>query len=314
MTIPSQMTTEWVELGMLASGNPLRFPIHTIEGTRPGPTVGLSAGIHGDEIPPIEALRRVVRDLNVDELHGRLRIMPVANPLALEGITRHTPQDMQNLNRVFPGDPHGWLTEQLADAIMRRFVPGLDALIDLHAGGVFPTVDYVYILNDEALSRALGFGVLYRTGGRSFEGTLGTLTVERGIPTAVVEMGGGLIADEQYVQRGTAGVVSALRHLGCLPGEAEPNPDAIVVDRIATVRAKQGGLLAPETRVEELGSVVPIGTLLGRVYSPYTFAELEIFEAPFARTVLILLRGAVTRVQPGDYAYMLGRPEGDDTA
>lgn len=311
MSTQPSVSVEWVTLGMLASGNALRFPIHTIRGARGGPTVGLAAGIHGDEIPPLEVVRRVVGELDPGELRGTLRVMPVANPLALEGITRHTPQDMQNLNRVFPGDPGGWLTEQLADAITRHFLPGLDALIDLHAGGVFPTVDYVYILNDEALSRSLGFPVLFRPGqAGGYPGTMGEVAERQRTRVAVVEMGGGLAADDAYVRRGVDGVFSALRHLGCLPGEPRPAADAVVVDQMAILRPRQGGLLVPTLGVGDLGRIVPQGEHLGTVYSPYTFEELERFTAPFARTVLILLRGSVTRVQPGDYAYMLGQPEG----
>jgi hypothetical protein len=59
-------------------------------------------------------------------------------------------------------------------------------------------------------------------------------------------------------------------------------------------------------RIADLGTIVPRGHVLGRVFSAYTFEELEVFTAPFARTVLILLRGAVTHVQIGDYGYMLG--------
>ncbi len=298
-------TLDWIAVGTLASGAPLRVPVHTITGDRPGPTVGISAGIHGDEIPPIEAIRRFVAGLNAADLHGTLRVMPVANPLAVQGLTRHTPQDMQNLNRIFPGDPDGWLSEQLAHAIVAHFLPGLDALIDLHSGGLFPTVDYVYLLNDEALSRAFGFGVMYRTA-QSFAGTLGTVAIERGIQTVIVEMGGGLAADEEYIRRGVDGIASCLRHLGALPGDPRPAASPIIVTKLLTLRPHHGGLLVPEVRIADLGTVVPRGHVLGRLFSPYTFEELETFTAPFDRTVLILHRGAVTHVQIGDYAYMLG--------
>lgn len=296
---------EWLTVSTLASGAPLRIPIRTIAGDLPGPVVGLCAGIHGDEIPPIEAIRRFVAGLNQSELRGTLRIMPVANPLAVQGLTRHTPQDMQNLNRVFPGDPDGWLTEQLAHVIVTHFLPGLNALIDLHAGGIFPTVDYVYILNDESLSRAFGFPVLYRAT-HSYPGSLGTIAVERGIPTIVAEMGGGLAADDQYIRRGVDGIVSALRHLGSLPGEPAPAAHPTIVTNLVTLRAHHGGLLVPAVHLGDLGTVVPRDHPLGRTFSVYTFEELESFRAPFERTVLILLRGAVTHVQTGDYAYMLG--------
>lgn len=300
MTASAGRSMEWITLGTRADGNPLRFPIHTITGAQSGPVVGLSAGVHGDEVPPIETIRRVVKAIDPAEVRGTLRIVPVANPLALEYLTRHSPQDMQNFNRVYPGNPDGWMTEQLAHAFITHFVTGLDAWIDLHSGGVFPTVDYVYILNDEALSRSFGFNVLYRTKGGHGD------AIDPIIRRVTVEMGGGLAADEEYVERGVAGVLSALRHLGMLPGEPISTTDPIIVERLDYIRPRQGGLMVPEVGIAGLGSVVPRGTVLGRTFSPYTFEELEVFEAPFERTVLILLRNVVTRVQPGDFVYMFG--------
>ena len=106
--------------------------------------------------------------------------MPVANPLAIEAQTRNTPHDMVNLNRVFPGDPGGWLTDQLASVITRKYLPQVEFLVDLHCGGAQPTVDYAYIQNDEAMSRAFGFPVLYRPP-HPYEGTLTEAAVPMGI-------------------------------------------------------------------------------------------------------------------------------------
>ena len=66
-----------------------------------------------------------------------------------------------------------------------------------------------------------------------------------------------------------------------------------------------GGILVPGVGVDMLGETVPGGTVLGTVYNPQTFEALEVFRAPFERTLMILARGAVTRVEVGDYAYML---------
>jgi hypothetical protein len=132
----------------------LRLPLHEITGAQPGPTLGITAGIHGDEYLPLETVRQFVTALNPAQLSGTILAIPVVNPLAIEAQTRNTPIDMNNLNRVFPGDPHGWLTEQLAAVVSEQFLPRLQYLVDLHAGGAQPTVDYVYIQNDEAMSLA----------------------------------------------------------------------------------------------------------------------------------------------------------------
>lgn len=296
----------WVEVGTLASGLPLRVALHDIRGAHPGPTVGIVAGIHGDEVAPIEAIRRLVAELDVDELTGRLVVVPVANPLAFASHTRHTAQDMQNMNRVFPGDSEGWLTEQLAYRLVEEIIPELDALIDMHAGGAMPTVDYVYIINDEGLSAACDTRILYR--GPGYVGTFSNVAAERGVRTVVTELGGGIAADNEYVERNLRSLRNALRYLGVLPGEVVDFGPQTVVEELQVIRPHAGGLLVPEVNAGQLGQTVPLGALLGSVYNPQTFELLEELHAPFDPTIMILTRHAVTRAEVGDYAFMVARP------
>ena len=236
-------TVNWIEVATLASGLPLRVAVHDVSGDNPGPTIGITAAIHGDELAPVEALRRLVGTLDPAQLRGRLLIAPVVNPLAFQSQTRHTPQDMQNLNRVFPGDPNGWLTEQLAAAFVRDFMPRIDVLLDLHAGGALPTVDYAYIDNDEALSRAFNTRVLYR--GPGFHGTLSAVAVERGLPCVVTELGGGLLRDEDYIGQTVDGLMNVLQHLKVLPGEPQQRADQLVIDDLSTIRGHPAACSCP---------------------------------------------------------------------
>ena len=194
----------WLPITTLASGMELRLPVHVITGAKPGPTVGYTAGIHGDEYLPLESLRQLVTGIDPAELSGKIIVIPVVNPLAVEAQTRHTPMDMQNLNRVFPGDKDGWVTEQLAAKVVEWLLPQIDVLIDLHAGGAQPIVDYVYIQNDQPLSSAFGFNAMY-TPSQDYPGTLTSVAVEKGIRCVVVEMGGSMIANDEYLERARAG-------------------------------------------------------------------------------------------------------------
>jgi hypothetical protein len=295
----------WIEVATLATGLPLRIALHDIRGSRPGPTVGISASVHGDEVAPVEAVRRLLAGIDPAQVSGRLIVAPLVNPLAFQSQTRHTPQDMQNLNRVFPGDPSGWLTEQLARAFVDGFLGELDALLDLHAGGALPTVDYAYIDNDEALSRTFDTPILYR--GPGYQGTLSGEAVSRGIRCVVTEFGGGLLADELYIERTLAGLRNALRYLGVLEGEVLDFGPKAVVDELAVIRPRHGGLIVPAVTVDQLGSEVPGGTLLGTVFNAQTFEVLQEIRAPFERSLLVLLRGVAARIEVGDYAYMVGR-------
>jgi len=123
----------------------------------------------------------VLNQLDPSQLKGTVVALPVASPLAYEALSRSTPLDMTNLNRVFPGSPNGLLTEQIAHAIATHFGPQLNFLVDMHSGGIFPTVDYVYLSKvDPELAFAFGFDVLYDAPG--YSGDLGNFAEERNIP------------------------------------------------------------------------------------------------------------------------------------
>ena len=149
------------------------------------------------------------RTCRVSRITGRILLLPVANPRAFAVNKRYTPIDELNLNRQFPGSTSGWYSDHLAAAITQEFLEKIDIHIDLHAGTDRPTVDYVYIMNDEVLSRAFGSSVLYRPkeglAGTTYSGTTKSVTVDRRkIPSVVVELGGGIVAQEPYVTRGVA--------------------------------------------------------------------------------------------------------------
>jgi uncharacterized protein len=296
---------EWIDVATMATGLDLRVAAHVIEGAHDGPTVAITAGIHGDEIVPIDVVRRVIKVIDPATLRGRIVAIPLVNPLSFEAFTRHTPHDMHNLNRVFPGTSDTWLSELLARAVTDYLVPRIDALLDLHAGGPVPTVDYVYALNDLELSRSFLFPTLYR--GSSYPGSLGTHVIEaKGVPVVVAEIGGGGQFDGRYVQRGVAGVLNALRQLGALPGPVERAPRQTLLTKMKIVRPRHGGILHPAVGADRLGEQVPAGTVLGCVRNPQTFEVLEEFIAPFDPTHLVLVRGVMSKVHPGDYGYMLG--------
>jgi uncharacterized protein len=292
----------------LASGSELGLHVHEIQGSRPGKVVGISSGVHGDEFNGPEIIYRFLTSLDPSRVRGTLRVLPVANPLSYEAMARFTPQDGVNLNRVIPGSPDGTLTERLAHVLTTRFLEGLEAYIDVHSGGALPTVDYAYILNAEALSRAAGFPVLYRPTkdleGTKFGGTSASVTQAHDVPSVVLEIGGGAVAQESYVRRGVAALENILRTLGALDGAPAPAPSQTVVRRILTLRSSAGGILLPE--VTQLGSVVDKGTLLGRVVSPYTLETLEEIRNPLDRGLMILAHLRANKVDPGDYGYMVG--------
>ncbi|HEX4934965.1 MAG TPA: succinylglutamate desuccinylase/aspartoacylase family protein [Gemmatimonadaceae bacterium] len=293
-----------IPIATLASGHPLALTVHILEGNRPGPTVGLSAMIHGDEFDGLLIAREVWERLDPSQLAGAVWMLAVANPLAMEAVSRNTPIDMLDMNRLFPGVPDGWFGEQQAHAIAHGFIDHLDILIDLHCGGTFPWVDYCYVVNDEGLSRAFGSALLYRPA-EMYAGTTATYAESRGVRCMVVEIGGGYQSQAVHVENGVQGVINQLRYAGVLEGGVERRPGQRLMRAMKVMRPRHGGICVPRrllTPGEELGEGEPLADIV----SPYTFETLETMVAPYARNIVVLCRNYRTRIHPGDYAFMMG--------
>ncbi len=301
-----------IPLASMADGGEMALALHEIQGrVGEGPTVGICAGIHGNERTGTEIVLEIARRYTEGRFRGRLVLLPVANPPAFAANRRHAPVDDLNLNRLFPGDGSGWFSDHLADVITREFLDRVDVLVDLHSGGDRPTVDYIYIRNAEELSRAFGSRILYRqTEGKEgtiFSGTSVSVAEKRGIPALTVELGGGLVDQRPYVTRGVRGVANILAKLKMLDEPPAEPPGQVVVASIVTIRPRMGGFL--ETEAPPLGETIEEGAVLGRVVSPYTFEELEVIRNPVPRGVMILSHLTRNVVEPGDYGYMVGEPE-----
>lgn len=309
----------WVPVTTRASGEMLSLAIHTLAGDTPGPTLGLFSTSHGDEAFTIQVIREVLERIDPASLRGSIRALPVGNPIAFESFTRTTGQgmntDKNNLNRVFPGTPRGWLTEQIAHVISTEFVPGLDNLIDFHCGNSETAIDYILVEADDSevgreslgLSKLCGTDLLYTAPTPEQYGTLSQYAKSLGIPTVIAQLGGNVPDPTAYIGRCFVGIRNVLIHLGMLDGEIVLPERQVMLSGARTLLAPQhGGLFVPEVGFDMLGKTVPRGTMLGRVYSPHTLEVLEVLEAVYDQTVLIMLRGVMSRVNPGDYAYILG--------
>ena len=296
----------------LANGSDLNLYIHEIKGKKgDGPTVGICAAIHGDESAGTKTVMDIYRELKDGDFKGRLLLLPVASPLSFAALQRSTPDlhlDPSNMNRVFPGNENGSLSEQLAALITKTFLQEIDVFIDLHAGGRCQTVDYIYIINDQDLSRHFGSRILYRVNkayaGTYFQGTVSNVIIERNVPMVTVELGGGLLDQRPYEQRCKQGVLNMLRHLNVLDGEAVLPEEQIIVESITTLKPHFGGIL--ETEAPPLGEKIAGGEVLGRVISPYTFQELEVLTNPVKNGIMILSHLTRDVIHVGDYGYMIG--------
>lgn len=303
------------EFTRLADGSAAVLHMTDLVGEEDGPLIGISASIHGNENCGSQTIADLFHILKDQRIKGTIRLLPVANPSAMAVNARFSPLDNRDLNREFPGDPGGTYSQQLAAALTEHFLGRIDVHIDLHSGTDRPTVDYVYFLNDEGLSRAFGSTILYRPDegrqGTNFGGTTKDVTMPRGVSAAVIELGGGVVDQGPYIERITEGVLNMLRHKGAIEGDETPAPEQMVVREIAGIRPTRGGWIEPLS--PPLGQRMKKGDPLFRVTSPFTFETLEEVTCPFDEGVMIM--GHLTRnlVEAGDYGWMVGNVEGATT-
>jgi predicted deacylase len=96
------------------------IPVTVLHGLRPGPVLALVAGVHGAEYPPILALYRLKDMIDPKKLAGTAVLVHVANiPSFQKRSIYYVPQDGKNLNRVFPDDPQGTLSQRMAFVLTR---------------------------------------------------------------------------------------------------------------------------------------------------------------------------------------------------
>jgi hypothetical protein len=300
-----------------ASGDDLHIAVHVVNGSEEGPVVGLASTSHGDEAFAIETIRRALAMLDPARLRGAVVAVPVLNPVAFESFTRTTGQgmntDKNNMNRVFPGDARGWITEQMADVTSRHVVPLVSHLIDFHCGGLDTAIDYtlVEVRDDDtegktlALSRVFGSEILYTHKGGLYGGTLTDYARSKGVTCIVPEIGGSSLG-EAHQKKAVQGVRNVLAHLKMIDGTVVRPKEQRIISRRTLLRPRNGGLFFPEVGYEALGATVKGGTVLGRVVDPHTLEEIEAIGAPYEASVMIMMRGILSRVNPGDYGYIVG--------
>lgn len=121
-----------------------------------GPTLLLVGGNHGGEYEGPVCLLKLIRELQPEQIKGRLIIIPALNLPAVRAGQRLSPLDGKDMNRVFPGRWNGTITEVMAHYVHERILPLCDAVVDLHSGGVsLALIPYIsmHYLDDEEQRR-----------------------------------------------------------------------------------------------------------------------------------------------------------------
>lgn len=274
---PGTRKTIDLPVSILSDHTPVTMSVHVIHGRRPGPTLFVSAAIHGDEIIGVEIVRRLLRMERLKTIKGTLLAIPIVNSFGFMNHSRYLP-DRRDLNRSFPGSVKGSLASRLANIFMEEIVLRSDYGIDLHSAAIHRTnLPQIRVIatKPETMALAEAFGAPLTLASKLRPGSLREAAQSHGVEILLYEAGEGLRFDEFAVRAGVSGILRVMQHLGMIPSRATSSkkPKTIHSNTSSWLRAPAGGLLRT---YKNIGQEVEVGDLLGVISDPFGEIETEI--------------------------------------
>jgi N-alpha-acetyl-L-2,4-diaminobutyrate deacetylase len=236
---------------------------------------------------------------------------------AFQAATRVSPIDQLNMNRVFPGQAPGTITQLIADYFTTTLLPMCDYVLDIHSGGktleFLPFAAY-HELDDKAQQQAceaatLAFAAPYYLSLIEIDaaGMYDTQAEVMGKVFVSTELGGGGSASPRTIEIAKRGVHNLLVHAGILKQDpVQSNEPMIQLDMQqdnAYVFSEHNGLLEP---CVGLGDPVQKGDLISRVYSTERSGTSPV-EYHAASDGIIMGRHFPSLIKIGDFMNVIAR-------
>lgn len=237
----------------------LRLPVCSIRGDKPGPTITLIGGVHGDEYEGALTLHRLAQELAPTSVHGCLLIVPALNGRGMATGERTLPLTGEDLDLCFPGHAEGTLGQRLAQAVLERLIQPAELVLDLRSGGqrlqfaASAAVRSMGVRNcraDEASEAAMiAFGAPNCVRLPASRGTscLQAAVLAAGKAYVQSELGGGAGCSRQALEIARVGCYNVLCYMGVLNEEVQLRASRMleVRDNSFFVHAPVSGLLEP---------------------------------------------------------------------
>lgn len=278
------------------TGDAVTIPLRVVRGPKAGPTVFVTAAVHGDELNGTGIVHDLMFDQELKLKAGTLLLAPAINVFGLENHVRYLP-DRRDLNRAFPGSEKGSLASRIAAIVMREIIGKSDFGIDLHSAS-FQRTNFPNIrgnLNDPAIRRlARAFGCELLVHGPGPVGSLRREASKAGCPTIILEAGEPFKMEPTVVELGRRGVYNVLIDLGMMTGVPTVPPFQTRADKTKWVRAEIGGILRFHVMP---GGLVRAGDVVATNYSLFGLEQNALL-SPVDGIVLSVL--TLPAVKPGE--------------
>lgn len=283
-----------------------------------GPKVLLMAGNHGDEYEGQVMLLKMSRYLTASDVNGTAIIIPGLNAAAVEAGTRVSPLDGGNLNRLFPGDPRGTVTQMIAHYVEAELLPRVDHVFDLHSGGrateYLPSAVICDGDDSELHKRTLALVDSFALPvSMIVEGSTGgdlsmvAACQRRNVLRISTEMPGRGSIGKSDLERAEQGLLRVLRKIGLLSRDLAtqaPGPT-----RYIRRHSAKDFLYSPATGIFEpyvdLGDTVSASQVAGLIHFPGDPWH-EPIELRFKKAGVVILKRSLARTHAGECVFGTG--------
>lgn len=283
-----------------------------------GPTALVTGANHGDEYEGPIAIRHLIDSVEPAQITGRLILIPALNTPAFDAATRTSPLDGVNMNRAFPGDAKGTITQRIAAFFNDHLIPEADLIIDFHSGGKtlqFLPMAISHILDDadqdhRCAAAARAFGAPYTARLREIDdaGMLDGAAERAGKTFVTTEIGGAGMSTPETAEIATSGLRRTLAFHGILNGSADAQSSRALdlSDPVGFHFATHGGMFHP---VVALGETVTQNQPLAHIYNTQ---DLQTARKTIhaQRAGLLSARHVPGLIKPGDCAFVIGTDGG----
>ncbi len=241
------------------------IPVTVFHGKESGPVLGITAGVHGYEYAPILAGQKLIKEIDPEELRGTVILVQVANVGSFLGRSPYTnPLDDRNLNRSFPGDAEGTITERVASFISEKIIPRCTYFVDAHSGDapedLMPYSAYYQHDKKEDISskgremaKHMGFDhvIVFKTTDKDYmkKGApslyCSAQAFKWGIPAVDIECGRLGMVEEKFVEKIVAGLGSLLNYLEMTDGDPVVSQGIAFVEERSYMSSSYTGFFYP---------------------------------------------------------------------
>jgi len=281
------------------------IPITVFHGKKDGPVLSITAGVHGYEYAPILAGQALIKKIDPTTLTGTVILVQIANVESFLGRSPYTnPQDEVNLNRAFPGDANGTITERIADFISQKVIARSDYFVDMHSGDApEDLMAYsAYYQNDSfpaisekgrQMAASMGFDhvIIFKTTGKSYLKTenpslyCSAEAFKQGKPAVDIECGRLGKIEPIFIDKITTSIESLLKELDMTEGTPIITKPIAFIDQRSSQSSLHTGFFYPH---KSSGDYVIKGMSIGYI-TDFFGQPLQTIQADTSGIILYML-------------------------